>query len=75
MLAAETLLLLTVLVPLAAVIGIVALGHSPNLREGVSLTASVVLIYLTVGLSMICQCMSYFVSHNSCNSGFPISNW
>ena len=46
----ETLLLLTILVPLGAVIGIVALGHSPNLREAVSLIASLVLIYLTVSL-------------------------
>ncbi|MBT8354394.1 MAG: monovalent cation/H+ antiporter subunit D family protein [Desulfofustis sp.] len=50
---AETLLLLTILVPLGAVIGIVALGHSPNLREAVSLTASLVLIYLTVSLYKI----------------------
>jgi multicomponent Na+:H+ antiporter subunit D len=46
----ETLLLLTISVPLAAVIGIVALGHFPNLREAVSLIASLVLIYLTVKL-------------------------
>ena len=48
--ASETMLLLTLLVPLVAVIGIVSLGHSPNLREAVSLTAGLVLIYLTVSL-------------------------
>jgi multicomponent Na+:H+ antiporter subunit D len=50
MLAAETLLVLAVMIPLGAVFGIVALGHSPNLREGVSLTASLVLICITVSL-------------------------
>ena len=49
----ETLLLLTMLVPLGAVIGIVALGHSPNLREAASLTAGLALIYLTVSLYKI----------------------
>jgi multicomponent Na+:H+ antiporter subunit D len=49
----ETLLLLTILVPLGAVVGIVALGHSPNLREAVSLTAGLALIYLTVSLYKI----------------------
>ena len=53
MLTAELVLLLTILTPLAAVIGIVALGHSPNLREAVSLAASLVLISLTVSLYII----------------------
>ena len=50
MLSSETMLLLTILVPLAAVIGIVAAGRYPNLREAVSLSAALVLIYLTYNL-------------------------
>ena len=50
MMSSETMLLLTILVPLAAVIGIVAAGRYPNLREAVSLSAALVLIYLTYNL-------------------------
>jgi len=50
MMSSETMLLLTILVPLAAVIGIVAARRYPNLREAVSLTAALVLIYLTYNL-------------------------
>ncbi|MGI9538413.1 MAG: monovalent cation/H+ antiporter subunit D family protein, partial [Desulfocapsaceae bacterium] len=50
MMPSETMLLFTILVPLAAVIGIVGVGRYPNLREAVSLTAALVLIYLTYSL-------------------------
>lgn len=50
MLSPELMLLLTILVPLAAVPGIVAVGHNPNLREGVSLAASLILIVLVTSL-------------------------
>ncbi len=46
----ELMLLLTMLVPAAAVIGIVATGPFPNLREGVTITASILLIYLVSSL-------------------------
>ena len=42
----ELILLLTIIIPAAAVIGIIAAGSFPNLREGVTITASIVLIYL-----------------------------
>ena len=47
---AESMLLLTMLVPLGAVFGIVATGSRPNLRETVTIGASLVLIYLVSSL-------------------------
>ncbi|MDX9834919.1 MAG: proton-conducting transporter membrane subunit [Desulfobulbus sp.] len=44
------MLLLTFVVPAVAVIGIVAAGSFPNLREGVTIVASLVLIYLVSSL-------------------------
>ncbi len=49
----ELMLLMTILVPALAVIGILATSHSPNLREGITLTASVILIYLVSSLYSI----------------------
>ncbi len=46
----ELMLLMTILVPAFAVIGILAAGRSPNLREGVTITASIILIYLVSSL-------------------------
>ena len=46
----ELILLLTMLVPAAAVIGIIATGAYPNLRETVTISASLVLIYLVSSL-------------------------
>ncbi len=46
----ETILLLTILVPLFAVFGILAAGRYPNLREGITLTTSIILIFLVVHL-------------------------
>jgi multicomponent Na+:H+ antiporter subunit D len=46
----ELILLLTMLVPAVAVIGIVATGPFPNLREGVTITASILLIFLVSSL-------------------------
>ncbi len=46
MLSPELMLVLTLVVPAFAVIGIVAAGSFPNLREGVTITASLVLIVL-----------------------------
>ena len=50
MMSPDALLLFTIVVPLLAVIGIVSFGRHPNLREAVSLTAGLVLIYLTASL-------------------------
>ncbi|EPJ43989.1 MAG: NADH dehydrogenase (quinone) [Osedax symbiont Rs1] len=41
---------LSILVPLIASLLIVAVGHKPNLREGVTISSAVVLIYLAVTL-------------------------
>lgn len=46
MLSPEWMLLLTLVVPASAVIGIVAFGAFPHLREGVTITASLILIGL-----------------------------
>lgn len=46
----ELMLLMTMLVPASAVIGIIAVGRYPNLREGVTITASVILLYLVSSL-------------------------
>ena len=51
----ETLLLLTMLVPLLAIPLIIASNRQPNLREGVTITASIVLIYLVTKLYLLVQ--------------------
>lgn len=48
--APETMLLMTMLVPAFAVFGILATGSYPNLRETVTITASIILIYLVSSL-------------------------
>lgn len=49
----EYLMILAMVVPLAAVFGIIAANRYPNLREGVTLTASLVLIFLVTRLYAI----------------------
>lgn len=46
----ETMLQLSIILPLLATIGIVATGNKPNLREGVTIATSLVLLYLVVSL-------------------------
>jgi multicomponent Na+:H+ antiporter subunit D len=46
----ETMLLLSMILPLIAISGIVGLGHKPNWREAVSIGTSLTLIYLVVNL-------------------------
>jgi multicomponent Na+:H+ antiporter subunit D len=46
----EVLLLLTILVPAGAVLGILATDRSPNVREGVTIVASLILIALVTSL-------------------------
>jgi len=46
----ETMLQLTIILPVLAVVGIVATGHKPNLREGVTISTSLVLLYFVVQL-------------------------
>lgn len=46
----ETMLLLSMALPLVAIIGIVGLGHKPNWREAVTISTSLALIYLVVHL-------------------------
>ena len=46
----ETLLIMTMVVPLAAVFGIIALDRYPNAREAVTITACLVLIWLVTTL-------------------------
>lgn len=53
--APETLLLLTILVPLFAVPFIIGSYRLPNLREGVTITASIILIYLVTNLYLLVQ--------------------
>ena len=53
MLAPEVLIILTMVIPAAAVVGIVAAHRSPNLREAVTLAASTILIILVVSLYRI----------------------
>jgi multicomponent Na+:H+ antiporter subunit D len=48
--APDTMLLMTILIPLLAVFGILAAGSYPNLREGVTIGASLILIYLVTNL-------------------------
>lgn len=46
----ETMLQLSIILPLLATLGIVATGHKPNLREGVTIVTSLVLLYLVINL-------------------------
>lgn len=46
----ELMMLLTLLVPAIAVLGISAADRSPNLREGVTITASLIVIFLVSSL-------------------------
>jgi multicomponent Na+:H+ antiporter subunit D len=46
----EVMLLLTILVPAGAVLGILATDRSPNVREGVTIVASLILIALVTSL-------------------------
>ena len=46
----EAMLQLSIILPLFAVAGIVATGSKPNLREGVTLSTSLVLLYFVVEL-------------------------
>ena len=46
----ETMLLLSMILPLIAIGGIVGLGHKPNWREAVTIGTSLTLIYLVVNL-------------------------
>ncbi|MBU1565237.1 MAG: monovalent cation/H+ antiporter subunit D family protein [Proteobacteria bacterium] len=46
----ELMLLMTILVPAGAVLGILATDRYPNLREGITIAASLVLIYLVSSL-------------------------
>lgn len=46
----ETMLQLSIIFPLLATIGIVVTGHKPNLREGVTIGTSLVLLYFVINL-------------------------
>jgi len=46
----ETMLQLSIILPLLATIGIVATGRNPNLRESVTITTSLVLLYFVINL-------------------------
>jgi len=46
----EIMLQLSIIMPMLAVVGIVATGHKPNLREGVTISISLVLLYFVIQL-------------------------
>lgn len=46
----ETMLQLSIILPLLATIGIVTTGRNPNLREGVTIATSLVLLYFVISL-------------------------
>ncbi|MCF6216327.1 MAG: monovalent cation/H+ antiporter subunit D family protein [Emcibacter sp.] len=46
----ETMLQLCIILPLLAAVGIAVTGRNPNLREGISLTTSLVVFYLVIEL-------------------------
>ena len=46
----ETMLQLSIIMPVLAVAGIVATGHKPDLREGVTISTSLVLLYFVIKL-------------------------
>jgi len=49
----EQMLVLTMVVPIVAVLGIVVVGRFPNIREGVSITAGLIVIYLVSSLYVL----------------------
>ncbi len=46
----ESMLQFSIILPLLATIGIVATGHKPNLREAVTITTSLVVLYFVISL-------------------------
>jgi len=46
----EVMLQLSIIMPMLAVTGIVAAGHKPNLREGLTISTSLVLLYFVIQL-------------------------
>jgi len=46
----ESMLQLSIILPMLATVGIVATGHKPNLREGVTIGVSLVLLYFVINL-------------------------
>ncbi len=46
----ESMLQLCIILPLLTTVGIVATGRNPNLREGVSISASLVVLYFVINL-------------------------
>ena len=46
----ETMLQLSIIMPMLAVVGIIATGHKPDLREGVTISTSLVLLYFVIQL-------------------------
>mgnify|MGYP000866436257 CR=1 FL=1 len=46
----ELMLQLTIILPLVMTLVIVAVGHRPNVREGVTIATSLVLLYLVINL-------------------------
>ena len=46
----ELMLQLSIIVPLMATLGIIVTGHNQNIREGVTITACLILIFLVVNL-------------------------
>jgi|TARA_B100000315_G_scaffold252223_2_gene288566 multicomponent Na+:H+ antiporter subunit D len=51
----DTMLILTLLVPLAAAVAIPLVGRYPNVREGVTLVAAALLLYLVTGVYTAAQ--------------------
>ena len=50
MLSLQQMLQLSILLPVLATLGIVATGKRPNLREGVTITTSLIVLYFVVNL-------------------------
>ena len=46
----ETMLQLSIIMPLLATVGIVTTGRKPNLREAVTISTSLVLLYFVINL-------------------------
>ena len=61
----ETMLQLSIIMPVLAVVGIVATGRKPDLREGVTISTSLVLLYFVIQLY---QALSK-VKASACNGG------
>ena len=51
----ETMLQLSIILPIVATIGIVATGRNPNLREGVTIATSLVVLYFVISLYQALQ--------------------